>query len=124
MSGSFTCEEGLAENGYTLCGKTQSGVLFTIKNSTSVVLDNCARIYGSKGSVVIPDFWKARRANIYVNGQAGQEIHYPVEHEMIYEAAHIRDCLEKGLTTSPVVTPQISVSGIEVIERIKALWAR
>ena len=123
VGGSFTCEEGLAENGYTLCGKTESGVLFTIKNSTSVVLDNCAKIFGTDGSIVIPDFWKARRAVIHINGRDDKTVCCPVEHELVYEAEHIKDCLAGGVTESPVVTREISVGAIEVIERIKALWS-
>ncbi len=123
VGGSFTCEEGLAENGYALCGKTDNGVIFTIKNSTSVVLDNCAKIYGTKGHIVIPEFWKARRVAVCINGQAEKEIHIPIEHEMVYEAEHIKDCLAGGVTESPVVTREISVGAIEVIERIKALWS-
>ena len=121
ITGVFTKDEGLAENGYTVSGKTKSGVIFVIKNSTSATLDNSARIFGSKGNIVIPEYWKARKAIISIKGQDEKEIHLPVENEFVYEASHIKECLEKKILTSPVVTPLLSVKGIEVIEKIKAL---
>ena len=108
---------GQAEHQYILNGETESGVLFSVKNSTGAVLDNKAVIYGTKGKIVIPDYWKARK---YVFGEKYMEI--PCEYELSYEVEHIMDCIEKGLLTSPVVTEDISVKGIEVIERIKKEW--
>ena len=40
---------------------------------------------------------------------------FPCDHELRYEAAHIRDCLEQGRLTSPVVTEEITAGGIEAL---------
>jgi hypothetical protein len=47
---------------------------------------------------------------------------FPCEHELSYEAAHIADCIQKGLLTSPVVTEELSVAGITALERVKSQW--
>ena len=107
---------------YVLTGSTQSGVLFSIKNSTRTTLDNTARIFGSEGCIEIPEYWKARKAVFHLKGKAPETTEYPCKHELVYEAAHIRDCLEKGLLTSPVATEALSVGGIEALERVKNAW--
>ena len=107
---------------YILTGQTQSGVLFCAKNSTGVTLDNTARIYGSNGWVEIPEYWKARKAIFHLPGREPEIVEYPCAHELIYEARHIAWCLEEGLLSSPVVTEQLSVSGIAALETVKETW--
>ena len=102
---------------YVLTGETESGVLFSIHNSTRGVLDNAARICGSLGFVEIPEYWKARTAKLFLTGKEMEILSYPCEHELAYEAAHIRECLEKGLLTSPVVTEAITAGGIAALEK-------
>lgn len=110
------------EQQYVLTGQTENGVLFTCKNSTMVKLDSTARIYGEKGFIEIPEYWKARKATIHITGQDPQTVEFPCAHELIYEAKHIAECLEKGLRTSPVVTEEISVKGIAALAAVKATW--
>ena len=86
------------------------------------MLDNTARFYGTKGWVEIQEYWKARKVIFHFPGEDPEVLEFPCEHELIYEAEHIAQCLEKGLLTSPVVTPQITLDGIEAIERIKRNW--
>lgn len=107
---------------YALSGDTESGVLFSVKNSTRAILDNTARIFGEKGWVEIPEYWKARKAVFHFPGKEPQTLEFPCEHELIYEAKHIADCLAKGLLTSPTVTEELSVSGIAALEAVKAGW--
>ena len=102
---------------YILTGRTESGILFSIHNSTRGVLDNAARICGSRGWVEIPEYWKARKATFHISGQETETLEYPCKHELSYEAAHIRSCLEENLLTSPVVTEEITVGGIEALKR-------
>ena len=107
---------------YILTGRTESGVLFSAKNSTRAILDNTARIYGTKGYLELPEYWKARKVILHPAGESAQVLEYPCQHELQYEAEHIRECLEQGLTTSPVVTEEISVGGIRALEMVKEGW--
>ena len=110
-----------AEWQYVLTGKTRGGVQFTAKNSTRAILDNTARIYGEKGWVEIPNFWKAREATFRI-GNDTETVKFPCEHELIYEVQHIKTCLERGLLTSPVVTQELSVAGISSLEQVRLHW--
>ncbi len=106
---------------YILTGETESGVLFSAKNSTRAKLDNTARIFGSKGYVEIPEYWKARKA-IFHTENGTEEIHIPCTHELVYEAEHIAECFRRGWLTSPVVTEEISAAGIRALESVKNQW--
>lgn len=106
---------------YVLSGTTESGVLFNIKNSTRAVLDNNARIFGTKGWAEIPEFWKARKVIFHIDGNTETK-EFPCEHELMYEAVHIADCMEQGLLTSPVATEEITAGGIAALEKVMQSW--
>lgn len=116
-----TTPEG-GECQYILTGQTESGVQFTCKNSTLAVLDNTARIYGEKGWVELPEYWKARKAIFHIAGKEPETVEFPCEHELVYEAEHVAHCLHNGLLTSPMVTKNLSVKGIAALEQVKAKW--
>ena len=113
------------ENGlewqYVLSGTTKSGVLFNIKNSTQAVLDNNARIFGTEGWAEIPEYWKARSVTYHIDGQVETK-QFPCRYELVYEASHIAQCMEKGLLTSPVATEEITLGGIAALERVMESW--
>lgn len=106
---------------YILAGETETGVLFSAKNSTRAVLDNTCRIFGENGYIELPNYWKARKAVFHIGGKT-QTLEFPCEHELVYEAAHIAECIEKGLKNSPVITRELSVEGIRAIEQVKMGW--
>lgn len=107
---------------YILTGSTETGVLFSAKNSTRAILDNTAKLYGTGGWVEIPEYWKARKAIFHFPGKEPETVEFPCRHELVYEAVHIRQCLENGLLTSPVVTEEVTVSGIAALETVAAGW--
>ena len=107
---------------YILTGQMKNGVLFSIKNSTRAVLDNTARLYGTKGYVEIPEYWKARKAIFRKTGEEAEVLEFPCQHELVYEAEHIARCFREGLKTSPVVTEALSVAGITALEQVEASW--
>ena len=107
---------------YVLSGKMRNGVLFSIKNSTRVALNNSAGIYGTDGYVEIPEYWKARKAIFHRNGYAPETVEIPCQHELVYEAEHIQKCIENGETESPVMTEQLTLSGIQALETIIHSW--
>jgi predicted dehydrogenase len=107
---------------YILTGEMESGLLFSAKNSTRAILDNTARLFGTNGWVEIPEYWKARKAIFHFSGREPETVEFPCAHELVYEARHILECLQKGLRTSPVVTEKVSMQGIAAIEQVKAAW--
>ncbi len=120
ISGTRSCMENGVEWQYILTGETESGVLFSAKNSTRAILDNTARFYGTKGWVELPEYWKARKAIFHIPGKEPEIVEFPCEHELVYEVRHIVSCIKNDLMNSPVVTEELSVAGIEVLEKVFA----
>ena len=120
ISGTASMEKGV-EWQYILTGKTETGVLFSAKNSTRAVLDNTCRIFGEKGYLELPNYWKAQKVIFHIDGKE-ETIEFPCQYELSYEAEHIADCLNRGLLNSPVITKELSLSGIEAIEKVKQQW--
>lgn len=106
---------------YILTGETETGVLFSARNSTRAVLDNTCRIFGEKGFIELPNYWKAQKVLFHMDGKT-EMLEFPCAHELVYEAVHIAECMERGLLRSPVITEQLSLEGIRAIERVKAGW--
>lgn len=122
MDGFATRHPGTnVEAQYVLSGRMENGVLFSLKNSTYALLKNGACFYGEKGYAELPDYWKARRV-IFSDHKAQDVREFPCDHELVYEVRHIANCLEKGLTQSPVVTGEFSARAIAALEKVKAKW--
>lgn len=121
ISGVKSAMDNGVEWQYVLTGKTETGVQFTAKNSTRAVLDNTCRIFGTKGWLELSNYWKAQKVIFHIDGKT-ETLEFPCEFELMYEAKHIAECMEKGLLTSPVVTEKLSVAGIAAIEKVKNNW--
>ena len=112
------------EDQFAITFQMENGTLFVNKSSTRVETQNVAYIYGEKGHIVIPEYWKARTAVIHFNTGEQQVIEYPCEHELVYEIDHVFECIQSGLTLSPVMTEQITVDSIGVLADLKNKWEK
>ena len=124
ISGVRSALDNGAEWQYTVSGRMDKDILFSFHNSTQVTLDNSAKIYGTKGHIVIPEYWKARKALIYKPDAAPEVLEFPCRHELIYEAMHIAECIHSGKIESPVVSEAVSVAGISALEAVMESWAK
>ena len=70
----------------------------------------------------LPDYWKARKAIFYIKGREPETVEFPCEHELVYEVEHIMQCFREGVLTSPVVTEELSLTGISALEKVSASW--
>ena len=92
------------------------------KISTEIQIPGLAIIYGKYGRIEIPNYWKARTAKVIYNDGRTEEIHYPCDYELVYEVEHIEECLKKGLIESPIMSRDMTVETIGLMEDIKKSW--
>ena len=92
------------------------------KISTNVQALNRAMIFGDLGHVEIADYWKARSAVVRYNTGETEKLDYPCRHELIYEIEHFDRCIRDGLTQSPVMDENMTVSVLEIMEDLKNKW--
>ena len=99
-----------------LCLRLENGILVTSRISTKVPLENRAVISGEEGSIVIPDYWKARTAVIRKPGREDEILSFPCENELIYEIRHFLACIREGRLRSPVMNEAMTVGTVAVLE--------
>ncbi len=80
--------------------------------------DNAAVFYFDKGYIRVENYWKARKLEIYPHDGAKYEESFPVEYEMVYEAAHVDKCLDNQLLTSPIMSCERSILCTQMVEQL------
>lgn len=103
---------------------TQAGILIVSKISQQVNAINKAFIYGEKGYIEIPDYWKARRATVHYSSGETEELHFPCDFELVYEVQHIHACLDSNRLTSPVMRADITIDTVSMLESIHKEWSQ
>lgn len=78
-------------------------------------------VFGEKGKIVVPDFWKAESAQLFL-GEEIETINRPSSSEFIYEVDHVNDCLAKGLIESPVMKKEVTLQTVELAEQLYQQW--
>ena len=73
---------------------------------------------GSKGQIIIDNFWRAKSLKVIINNVT-EIVKFDFKNEFVFEVNHIHDCLNKGLLTSPIMTPDITMATLKYVEEIK-----
>lgn len=121
---SGTCTKGISgvDEQCTISLSFGSHILFVSKLSMNVKAIDRALIFGEKGYIEIPEFWKARRAVVHYHTGEEVVLEHPCQYELIYEIRHFHECMEKGLLQSPVMSEEMSISTVEILENIRKSW--
>ena len=122
VSGLCTKSELTAENQFETSMSLENGLLASCRNSTTVPLPNEAILYGEKGRIEIPNFWKAGKAKLIVSGNDPVILDYPCDHELVYEVRHAAECIRNGLIESPVMTEEMSTSTAGILYKMSRFW--
>lgn len=93
-------------------------VLATIFMTVDLNLENKLVIYGEQGKIVVPNFWKTDRAEIYYIDGRKELLESKQTSEFVFEIEHVNDCLKKELLESPIVTKALTIKTVELIEKI------
>ena len=77
--------------------------------------DSSLKVFGTKGIIVIPDYWKTGKGYYLVDGNR-----YELDEELIsdfhYEIQHFSDCLNNKLLQSPIMNEEFSHNIIEITQ--------
>ena len=92
-------------------------VLINSRITMKSPLDSYAIFYFETGYIKIKNYWKAREAEIHSDKEL-KILHFPEEFEMRYEAAHIHECLKKGVIESPIMNSERTIKCCRLVERI------
>jgi predicted dehydrogenase len=67
--------------------------------------NNTCYLFGEKGSIEIPEFWRTKACKLYDNDRQLIDSFEDgrIEHGFIYEMQHANDCISKGAFESPIM---------------------
>jgi AcrR family transcriptional regulator len=112
-----------------IIGRYDNGALFSVMSAIRTETPDTAWIYGTKGYIQIPVFWKPECAEIVCDG-AARRIESPVPQRINgisdegyqYEIRHVQECLRQGLIQSPMVTHAMTRDVLEMCDEIRRQW--
>lgn len=79
---------------------------------------NEAIFYCEQGYIKVENYWKAREVLLHPYEGEEQHFSFPVAYEMVYEVAHIHECLDKKLLYSPIMTPERTILCTQMVDSL------
>lgn len=95
--------------------KFKNNVIANVKGSIIHNSENVLKIYGSNGYLKCEKFWRAKSFELVIDNEL--IIHeFDFNSEFTFEIQHFVDCINKGLTESPILTEELSCLMIKLID--------
>ena len=93
----------------------ENGVIASLRGAIRLNTDNKAYIYGTKGKIVVSDYWKANKATLYTYN--GQEIVFELEQpsEFTYQIQEVIDCIKTGKIQSDIMGYEASLQLLDIV---------
>lgn len=109
--------------------KYDKGELASMASGVRTNMKDTAYIYGTKGQIEIPVFWKPTVMKVTMDGKT-EEYKEPVQlahgeyvdEGFQYEITHVNECLRKGLKESPVMTWEKSLRIMKQCDDLRRQW--
>lgn len=99
-------------------GETVANLFLTVELDLPHVLT----IYGEKGRIEVPSFWKTQEATVYyLDGQI-EKITGDFESEFVFEINHVNQLLSDKQLTSPVMTPALTEQTVTIVDSLYQEW--
>lgn len=122
LSGTATRPKGQTDTQCNLAVKFSEETLGTIFITVNLALPSELIIYGTKGKIRVPSFWKTDTA-YFIDEQGREEVWTaPFESEFSFEVNHVNDCLNQGVLTSPVMTKVLTIDTVKRVEACYQEW--
>lgn len=118
FKGTLTFPEGQSDAQAQVTLNFPNGVIGTIFLTVDLDLSKRMIIYGEKGKIIIPDFWKTDTAEIHYNDGQKETLHSNQHSEFVFEVDHVNACLEQGLLESPIVAKELTLKTVAITEAI------
>lgn len=109
--------------------KYDKGELASMASGVRTNMKDTAYIYGTKGYIEVPVFWKPTVMKVTINGETKEykesvSLKYG-EHKdegFQYEIAHVNECLRKGINESPIMTWDKSLRIMKQCDELRKQW--
>lgn len=110
-------------------GQYENGALAILTSAIRTEMKDTAWVYGTKGSIEIPTFWKASEYTITRNGKA-ETISCPVPQNVPgiedegyqFEIRYVQECLRAGRTESPLMPRSVTYEILSQCDELRKQW--
>ncbi|MGI6172667.1 MAG: Gfo/Idh/MocA family protein [Christensenellales bacterium] len=102
----------------------ENGAMAQLFSSVEFSGNSTQCIFGTEGRITIPDFWHPTRMEV-VSYRDGCTVQYafPAENEGFYhEFLHVRDCILRGLSESPIMPLAETEQIHAIMTRLRREW--
>lgn len=102
----------------------ENGAIVTITTSGKTEATHEAHIYGTKGRMSVPYYWRSQSfsANVYDTLEIFNRYNPFSINGYEYEAQHVMDCIRAGKITSDIATPEKTIAVMEIADEIRRQW--
>lgn len=121
-TGLCTRSQSGVEDQFSLAVRMENDTLYANKTSIRTDTIHTGYIYGEKGYIELPDYWKAQKAILHYKDRETEILEAPCEYELMYEVIHAEQCIRQGLVESPVMTEEMTVRAVRVLHEIHKQW--
>ncbi|HGW6208537.1 TPA: Gfo/Idh/MocA family protein [Enterococcus faecalis] len=122
VTGTATYQQGATDSQCNLALKFAEGTLGNIFINVGLKIPSEMTICGTKGQIVIPNFWKTDCA--YYTDAQGNTVKWSEQFtsEFTYEINHVNQCLQDKKLTSPVMTKELMIATVKIVESFYQEW--
>ncbi len=122
VTGTATYQQGATDSQCNLALKFAEGTLGNIFINVGLKIPSEMTICGTKGQIVIPNFWKTDCA--YYTDAQGNTVKWSEQFtsEFTYEINHVNQCLQDKKLTSPVMTKELTIATVKIVESFYQEW--
>lgn len=107
----------------TIIFEYDNGATATMAVSIGMKMEKEGVIYGTKGSIRLPDFQKAEHMKIELYDGTTQDIQMPFEiNGFEYQVREMIECIDRGQVSSSIQTPENSIRVMELMDLIRDQW--
>lgn len=124
FSGSARFYEGGSDSQCSLALRFGADILADIYITTDLTLPNLLVLYGDKGRIEIPNFWKTNTARIIYADGSTEELTSSFTSEFSFEVEHVNQCLRENKLLSPIMTKEITLTTVGLVEGQYQQWLK
>ncbi len=116
--------QGESDSQSKLILQLSNGLLVDVFLTTELNLKHELIIRGTKGTLQVPQFWKTTVATITDADGNKHLLEAPMDSDFTAEIDHVSSMIQEGQLLSPVMTPELTLLGVKVMEGLHKSWGK
>ncbi|MDR1688834.1 MAG: Gfo/Idh/MocA family oxidoreductase [Clostridiales bacterium] len=121
VSGSLTYAATGVDEAASITLKFPGGALASLNSCFNVTAQNDANIYGTRGSILLKEFYTARDCYVFTENRVGDILlHEDFIDGFAYQIRHVVDLFERGCLVSDLIPPEDTIACADIFDTLLA----